>query len=63
MNKILGYILTILSIIMFIILVICMILIKKDYMKYLLLIFSYSSVILFFIGVVINRKGQNKNEK
>ena len=63
MNKILGYILTILSIIMFIILVICMILIKKDYMKYLLLIFSYSSVILFFIGVIINRKGQNKNEK
>lgn len=63
MNKILGYILTILSIIMFIILVICMILIKKDYMKYLLLIFSYSSVILFFIGVTLSRKGQNKNEK
>lgn len=63
MNKILGYILTILSIIMFIILVICMILIKKDYMKYLLLIFSYSSVILFFIGVSLSRKGQNKNEK
>lgn len=63
MNKILGYVLTILSIIMFIILVICMILIKKDYMKYLLLIFSYSSVILFFIGVSLSRKGQNKNEK
>ena len=63
MKKIIGYLLLALSIIMFMGLVLCMILIKKDFMKYLLLLVSYLSVIIFFIGTTIIRKEGLKNEK
>jgi len=63
MKKIIGYLLLVLSIIMFMGLVLCMILIKKDFMKYLLLLVSYLSVIIFFIGTTIIRKEGLKNEK
>lgn len=63
MKKIIGYLLLSLSIIMFMGLVLCMILIKKDFMKYLLLLVSYLSVIIFFIGTTIIRKEGIKNEK
>lgn len=63
MKKIIGYLLLVLSIIMFMGLLLCMILIKKDFMKYLLLLVSYLSVIIFFIGTTIIRKEGLKNEK
>lgn len=63
MKKIIGYILLALSIVLFACLVLCMILIKKDFMKYLLLIVSYTSVITFYFGMTLIRKKEDiKNE-
>ena len=63
MKRILGYILLALSIVLFACLVLCMILIKKDFMKYLLLIVSYTSVITFYFGMTLIRKKEDiKNE-
>lgn len=63
MKKIIGYILLSLSIVLFACLVLCMILIKKDFMKYLLLIVSYTSVITFYFGMTLIRKKEDiKNE-
>lgn len=63
MKKIIGYILLTLSIVLFVCLVLCMILIKKNFMKYLLLIVSYTSVITFCFGMtLIRRKEDRKNE-
>ena len=56
MNKILGYLLTVFSILLFISLIVCMILIKKDFMKYILLITSYSSAGIFLLGTYLLRK-------
>ncbi len=58
MNKILGYLLTVFSILLFISLIVCMILIKKDFMKYILLITSYSSAGIFLLGTYLLRKGK-----
>lgn len=55
MKKILGYVLSIFSIMLFLSLVLCMILIKKEFMKYLLLIISNSSVVIFFLGITLIR--------